>query len=338
LYESYSTALIVQRESRINNFFSNIGIDSNNLNLSLLNKNDSNVNDFISIIKSRKLAISVIKKLKLENYKEFKLKDSYSFNKVVETFQKKLKVISPSSKDSTLVIKIRLKNKNIGEKILNQVFRELNIFLKENNYYFSTKNRTFIEKQFYRLSNELKKAEKDLLKFKQKNNTVSLTDEVQEYIKNLSEIESEIIKASIEREELKRTIETVKGKFSEFNDKWYNLVKEMEINLEASKTKKDVLNQAKNKFYKVINTLPLKALQLARLERELRIKSNLYSIFSQQLELAKLEEAKDFQQIKILDEAYSTEDPVFPKKEYFIPGSFFVSFFSTLIICLYKES
>jgi uncharacterized protein involved in exopolysaccharide biosynthesis len=188
------------------------------------------------------------------------------------------------------------------------------------------------------LSNELKKAEKDLLKFKQKNNTVSLTDEVQEYIKHLSEIESEIIKASIEREELKRTIETVKGKFSEFNDKWYNLVKEMEINLEASKTKKDVLNQAKNKFYKVINTLPLKALQLARLERELRIKSNLYSIFSQQLELAKLEEAKDFQQIKILDEAYSTEDPVFPKKEYFIPGSFFVSFFSTLIICLYKES
>jgi uncharacterized protein involved in exopolysaccharide biosynthesis len=338
LYESYSTALIVQRESRINNFLSNIGIDSNNLNLSLLNKNDSNVNDFISIIKSRKLAISVIKKLKLENYKEFKLKDSYSFNKVVETFQKKLKVISPSSKDSTLVIKIRLKNKNIGEKILNQVFRELNIFLKENNYYFSTKNRTFIEKQFYRLSNELKKAEKDLLKFKQKNNTVSLTDEVQEYIKHLSEIESEIIKASIEREELKRTIETVKGKFSEFNDKWYNLVKEMEINLEASKTKKDVLNQAKNKFYKVINTLPLKALQLARLERELRIKSNLYSIFSQQLELAKLEEAKDFQQIKILDEAYSTEDPVFPKKEYFIPGSFFVSFFSTLIICLYKES
>lgn len=112
----------------------------------------------------------------------------------------------------------------------------------------------------------------------------------------------------------------------------------MEINLEASKTKKEVLNQAKSKFYSIIDSLPLKALQLARLERELKIKSNLYAIFFQQLELAKLEEIKDFQQIKILDKAYSLQDPVFPKKEYFIPASFFISFFSTLIICLYKES
>lgn len=279
-----------------------------------------------------------MKKLKLENYNEFKLRDYYSFDRVIETFQKKLKIIPPSSKDSTLTIKIRLKNKKIAEKILDQIFKELSIYLKENNYYFSTKNRVFIEKQFNKISEELKIAEKNLLEFKQKNNTISLSDEIHEYIKYLSELETEIIKSEIQKEELDRSIKTAKENISEFNDKWYNLIKEMEINLEAIKSKKEVLNQARNKFNSLINSLPLKALKLARLERELKIKSNLYTIFFQQLELAKLEEVKDFEQIKILDKAYSLDEPVFPKKEYFIPASFFISFFSTLIICLYKES
>lgn len=283
------------------------------------------------------MAETVIKSLKLEKHNELFDEDTKTFQAIIEKFQKKVKIFPPTTKDSTIRVKARFKDKNTALKICNKYFYELKRFLDKNNFNQATRNRVFVEKQLNKTSQELKIAETELLNFKQNNKTVSLPDEVTEYIKYISDLEAQELKSKIEEKDLSERIKSASAKTSEFNTEWQNMIREMQITQSAMKSREELLKKSKEKYYNLLNSLPNKALFLARLERDIKIKNALYLMFTQQYELAKLEESKENEPFKILDTGYINDKPVFPRKTVMTIGALLVSFILSIMLAFFIE-
>jgi tyrosine-protein kinase Etk/Wzc len=306
-------------------------------NLPSFGKTTNNIADFVSILRSRQLISNVITTLHIENHKELKEKENTTFQGVIEKFQKKVKVIPPTGKDSTLRIRARFKDAKTAENIVNKCFYELKKYLENTNYLTATRNRKFIENQLNRIKSELANTEVELLQFKKANETVSLPDEINEYIKYISDLEAQQLKSRLELKEISERIKVTNEKISGFNQEWQNIRKEMEINQAALKTRESILEEAKNKYFRLLNSLPGKALILARLEREVKVKTTLYLLFTQQFEVAKLEEARELEPFRILDPAYIDADPVFPKKAIIIAVAFLISLIGSVLLSFFIE-
>lgn len=341
VYEAESSILVTPKENRISNIFNNLGLNMPeiaNLNLpSISGSSTNNTNDLISILRSRKMAETVIRSLKIEKNKELYNEKTKTFQAVVEGFQKKVKVYPPTGKDSTIRVKARFKDQNLALKICNKYFYELKRFLDKNDFNIATRNRKFIETQLYKTSNELKISEVELLNFKKTNKTVSLPDEVSEYIKYISDLEAQELKSRIEIKDISERIKSASEKTSDFNTEWQDMIRQMEISQSALKSREVILKNAKDKYYALLNSLPGKALYLARLERDVKIKNTLYLMFTQQFEIAKLEEAKENEPFKILDNAYVNDQPVFPRKTVMTVGAFLVFFILSVLFAFFVE-
>ncbi len=332
--------LIPQKENYLSSFFNTLGISAPDLtlpNLPSVGKNTNNTADFVNILRSRLLITKVIKSLHIENNIELKDKHTKTFQGVIEKFEKKVKVYPPSVKDSALRIKARFKDKKLAENIVNKCFYELRKYLENTNYLTATRNRKFIESQLNRISSELMETEVQLLNFKKTNETVSLPDEINEYLKYLSDLEAQQLKSKIELKEISERIKVTNEKVSGFNQDWKNILKEMEINQAALKTREAILEEAKNKYFRLLTSLPGKGLILARLEREVKVKTALYLLFTQQFEMAKLEEARELEPFRVLDPAYIAEDPVFPKKAIIIAAAFLISLIGAILFSFFLE-
>lgn len=306
-----------------------------NLNLPMLNGGTNSSSDLISILRSRKMADTVIRSLKIEKNSELIDKDRKTYGAVIENFQEKVKVFPPTTKDSTIRVKARFKDKNLALKICKKYFYELKRFLDRNDFNVSTRNRKFIENQLAKISLELKTSEVQLLNFKRTNKTVSLPDEVTEYIKYISELEAQELKSQIEVKDLSERIKSANEKVSEFNTEWQNFIREMEITQSAVKSREAILRNAKEKYFTILNSLPGKGLYLARLEREVKIKNTLYLMFTQQFEIAKLEEVKETEPFKLLDNGFVNENPVFPRKIVITVVAFLISFILSVMFSFF---
>lgn len=340
IYEAEASILITPKENKISSIFSNLGMnvpELSNLNLPMLNSGSSNTADLISILRSRKMAETVIRSLKIDKYPEIYDKDTKTFQAVVENFQRKVKVFAPTGKDSTLRVKARFEDKSIALKIVNKHFYELKRFLEKNDFNIATRNRKFIQTQLYKTSEELKLSEVALLNFKKTNKTVSLSDEVTEYIKYISDLEAQELKSRIELKDISERIKASNELVSDFNTDMQNVIREMEISQAALKTREEILKMAKDKYYTLLNALPNKALFLARLEREVKIKNTLFLMFTQQFEIAKLEEAKETEPFKYLDSGYVNDQPVFPRKIVIIVVAFLISFILSIMFSFFIE-
>ena len=340
VYEAEASILIPQKENNLTSLFNNLGLPTPDLpvtNLPSFGKTTNNIADFTSILRSHKLVSTVIKSLHIENHKELKEEDSDTFQAVIEKFEKKVKVIPPSGKDSTLRIRARLKDGQLAVKIVNKCFYELRKYLENTNYLSATRNRKFIESQLNRISTELKVTEVNLLQFKKTNQTVSLPEEINEYIKYISDLEAQQLKSKIELSEISARIKVTSEKASGFNQEWQNVLKEMEINQAGLKTRGSILEAAKTKYFNMLNSLPGKALILARLEREVKVKNALYLLFTQQFEMARLEEARELEPFRVLDQAYLSDKPVFPKKTIIIAVAFLISLLGSVLLSFFIE-
>jgi len=340
-YESEASILIPKKDNNINSFFSKIGLDVTDsplADMSYLNKDSNNVSDFVSILKSRYLAEKVIKNLKIENHEEIKVKDKKSFQAIIEKFQKKIKIFPPSQTNSVLKIKVRFKDSDLAIKVINRYFYELKKYLEETNYLSTTRNRKFIQQQLGKISKELKESEDNLFIFQKSNKTVLLPEEMKSYIKYISDLEAQELTSKIYLGEVSEKINSTNKNMPEFDKSWENFLKELQITESALKTRKNVLEVEKNKYQSLLNNLPNKAIILARLERDVTIKNALYLLFTQQLEIAKVEEAKELEPFKILDSAYTFDKPIFPKKKLTILISFVVGLSLSILGCILFEN
>jgi polysaccharide chain length determinant protein (PEP-CTERM system associated) len=89
----------------------------------------------------------------------------------------------------------------------------------------------------------------------------------------------------------------------------------MEIEMQSLSAKADALKAIVDRYSQKMNTLPEKSLRLARLQRSTKVGENIYLMLKEKYEEARIKEAGQIGNVRLVDKAIPPEKPVRPKKK-----------------------
>ncbi len=89
----------------------------------------------------------------------------------------------------------------------------------------------------------------------------------------------------------------------------------LEIEIQSSSAKADGLQKIVDRYTQRMNQLPEKSLELARLERATKVGENIYLMLKEKHEEARIKEAGQIGNVRIIDQAVAPEAPIKPKKK-----------------------
>ncbi|MBN2016640.1 MAG: hypothetical protein JW794_00665 [Candidatus Cloacimonetes bacterium] len=201
---------------------------------------------------------------------------------------------------------------------------DLNIHLTINRAKF---NREFVREQLLLMEDSLRKATVEFTSFKEKNNIISLPDQVSSAILQAAEIQATIKESEIEYG-LKK-----------------DLYDETSLELITLKSRINLLKQQYDEFYAVnVESLFLDMDAIPQLEKEYAEKQWKVEYYKQMLEFlgpqyekAKIEEAKDVPTFHVLDKAMRPDRRDKPRRAVMVLTYSFAAFLFSIIYIIIKE-
>lgn len=218
--------------------------------------------------------------------------------------------------------------KIFSARVANTYIDALDKINREKINYKAKKTRQYIDEQIKSTKAKLDSAENRLKDFKERNNTISLPEQVEAAITNAAEIKSQITLAQIKlktmllnMEEDSKEIESVKKKINVLREKYNDLLK------------------GKNEdqdYIPYLDEIPKTSMQLAELTREVKIQNEVYLLLQKRYFKEKIEENKNVPTVDVLDEAIPPLKPSSPRLVFHtgLAGIFALCFFSLLVVML----
>lgn len=291
----------------------------------------SSVNDLVSILRSRSLAEKVEAQVKLvalkpiQELQRLPLKPDELTRRRVAFLQQQVAIYAPDSRDSTLRVVVRLQDRQLPAEVANQYVRALEAYLRSLIQGDTRDQQQFIDQQLKEMDTQLQQAEEALLAFQKRYRTVSLSDEIKQYITYLAELEADELAARTALKENQARQQTLEGEVSELTPTFGDQLTQLEANRQALLKRQGELKTARLRYEKILATLPAQALELARLERRVTMRSRLYLVLSQQAQALRLEASRSAPLFKVLDRAIESDRPVAPVKRVVIGVSGMIS-------------
>jgi uncharacterized protein involved in exopolysaccharide biosynthesis len=297
----------------------------------------------ISLMNSRTVAEDVIKSLKLmpilfkddwdrENNR-WRTNRPPTLQDTVTLLQKGMVKIADDRK-GLISISVEYKNPELAANIANGYMDALQRFLSTSAISLAKRNRIFLEKQIGVTKKDLKEAEESLKDFQTSKKISVLDAQAEAAIRAQAELKAQII-----------TREVQLGASREFATKEHPDVKRLEDELrELSQQLKRLEEGKKNPEKKesigafiTLSDAPTVGLEYGRLRRDALIQQKVFELLTQQLELAKIEEAKDDITFQIIDPAIPPEKRIKPKRTQNVLLAGVVSLFLGIFLVFFLE-
>lgn len=265
---------------------------------------------FISILKSRIIAESVIESLDLlpeiypgkwdsdkKQWKNPKKRPLLLYDAIKHV---RKKIIRVKETDEGLVqLTVIFKDPKIAQEIASEYIKKLQIFINTNTLSIAKKNRIFLEQQLKLKDKELKLAEEDLKSFQEKNKFINLGAQVEMTLRTAANLKAQIFSKEYQLQMLKKS----SGLNTSQSQKIKDEIKELKKQLAKIETGFKKGNKDKNSGITSITDLTELEMRYLRLKREALILAKVYELLIQQYELAKIEEVKDEVSFQLLDKA-----------------------------------
>jgi uncharacterized protein involved in exopolysaccharide biosynthesis len=297
----------------------------------------------ISLMKSRTVAEDVIKSLKLMpilfkdawdvKNNRWKISKPPTLQDTVNLLQKSMVKIADDRK-GLISISVEYKNPELAANIANEYMDALQRFLSTSALSLAKRNRIFLEKQIGVTKKDLRETEESLKDFQTSKKISVLDAQAEAAIKAQAELKAQII-----------TREVQLGAFREFATKEHPDVKRLEDELrELSQQLKRLEEGTKNPEKKesigafiTLSDAPTVGLEYGRLRRDALIQQKVFELLTQQLELAKIEEAKDDITFQIIDPAIPPEKRIKPSRRTNVLLAGVVSLFLGVFLAFFLE-
>ena len=237
--------------------------------------------------------------------------------------------VEETQKQAVMEISVELQDPVFAAVVVNACVEELGIYLVENAFTASKRNRIFVENQLERNKVELLEAGKELASFYQKNRVSSISPTVDVDISISEKVEEEAVEHDIRNTGAHVThpeplFPVVGAAFAEAK-------KSSEILQEKVEDLSEKINEVR-----VVEKVPQQVyLQYLTLRRELLGQVN--SLLSQQYEMAKIEEAKEDLNFTVIDWARVPQRKFKPKRRSIVMGSFAASLFFGVLLSFFME-
>lgn len=262
----------------------------------------------------------------LEHYKQTKLfgkKPDKAMYNVAKMLDKATKV--KVTDERFITISVEDKNKYKAAEIANKYTDALNRVYATMNMTQGSKMREFIEKRVVQEEATLKKLEDSLKTFQERYRTVAITEEMKAIIEMSAELEAKIIGQQIELDAMKSYSEKENPQIIVLQKKIETAKEEMQNLMRGTK--------GQTLFIPFMKA-PSIAMRFGQLTRDVKIHQEVYALLIQQLEQAKILEAKDTPKVQVLDIATPPYRKSWPRFSIFMIFGFLMGIFISTIYIL----
>ena len=244
---------------------------------------------YASILRSRAVAEEVIDKNDLQDVYGIKSRE-----KTILQLTDRLNVVVQP--EGMIGISFEDEDPNRAATIVDSFIETLNDINAQARSSKASATRKFIEERLDQTKVDLAAAEDEYKNFQEKNQTISLPDQVSAMIDNLATLKSQQVLAEIELGVLKRTFLPDHMQVKQQEAKVEEIQKQIAI-LEKGTPGTDKNNPLSIPF----SEAPSLGLELARLTRNLKIQETIYQLLTEQYEQAKIQEMRDTPTIQVLN-------------------------------------
>ncbi|HEY9855516.1 MAG TPA: Wzz/FepE/Etk N-terminal domain-containing protein [Stenomitos sp.] len=229
--------------------------------------------------------------------------------------------IETDPKAGTILIKVTYSEPGTAAAVANGYVRELETFLKDNSLSSAQRKRTFLEQKVQGTAKEVDTLEQQQIAFQEQKNLISLDTQtraiVESYVGLKSKLMAKQAELSLQERSLSRNDIQLIGLRGEIDQ------------LKESITR---LEQSGDGGFVALKELPKLTAESLKLQRTLATKQKLLDMLSEQLELAKVQEAYESLSFQVVDPAIAPMQPNKSSRSVAILlGSFFGLFLGALI-------
>lgn len=284
----------------------------------------------ISIINSRPFLQKIITKFDLYSYYKLNNKNMNSDEKrdlVLKKMRSRMITSEYLQGYGFLDVRIKTKDKYLSSQIANFIITELDNFNKYDRKSKAKESKILIESRLKEIQNNINKLDIELNKFRIDNKIADIEEQIKSSIKQYVELESNRIKKNIE-------IEILLKQFNNNDPRIISIKSELEI----IKKEMDKLENSENSNYILsLNKIPDLNKNEITLNSQLEINKLVYESLFPQYEFAKIDEAKGFPTLEIIEDPVPSGDNPFKKKIIFLTILLLIGFFNSTIYVLFSE-
>jgi capsule polysaccharide export protein KpsE/RkpR len=263
---------------------------------------------FVGMLGSRTVQSAVIEK--------FDLKRLYG-TKREEDAQRELErntEISEDHRSGIITIRVTDKKPERAQAMAAEYADELNRLVNRLSTSAAGREREFLEERLKGVQSDLEDAEKQFSQFASKNAAIDIKEQGKAMVEAAATLQGQLIAAE-------SSLEGMKQVYTDQNVRVRSLdarVAELKKQLEKMDGKEEAAagggHTGNESIYPSIRRLPLLGVTYADLYRRTKVEESIFESLTQEYELAKVEEAKETPNVKVLDPANLPERKSFPPR------------------------
>jgi capsule polysaccharide export protein KpsE/RkpR len=266
---------------------------------------------FVKVLGSRTLQDLLIDR--------FQLKQKYHMTYMEDTRKRLASRTSIGEDKKSGIISISVKDHDPGlaTQMANAYVEELSIVMGKVSTSAARQERIFIEKRLDDENKNLHDAEDQYSHFASTNMALDVPEQTKVTVEAAARLQGELIAARAQLEGMKQTYtaENIRVKSAQAHvDELQRALSK--INAGSTQSAQDPINP-----YPSVKNLPLVGVKWAELYRNAKIRETVVEMLTQQLEMARIQEAKEIPAVKVLDPASNPEKKNPPAAEIIIEGT-----------------
>jgi capsule polysaccharide export protein KpsE/RkpR len=249
---------------------------------------------FIGILRARTVEDRVID--------HFDLKKVYGKRRMEET-RRELELNTDIAEDrlsGIITLSITDRDPKRAADMAKTYVDELNARLSEVNSSSAHKERVFIEEQLKGTKQELDQASQNFSQFASKNVAIDIQEQGKAMVEGAARLQGELIAAQSELKGLEQIYTSTNVRVRSLQARINELQSQLR-KMGGSKTESAVAGADDSEMYPSIRKLPLLGVTYFDLYRKTKIQEAIYEFLSQQYEMAKVQEAKELPDARLLD-------------------------------------
>jgi uncharacterized protein involved in exopolysaccharide biosynthesis len=259
----------------------------------------------VSVLRSRTIAQSVVTR--------FSLQERYHRRFVEDTIKDFQSATTVSiNKEGVISVRVEDKDPAIAAQMANYQMELLDQLVAQFNTGEAGRQRSYLTEQLAKAKVGLGAAEEGLRQFQEQNRAIVLQDQTKGAIEAAARLKGEIMASEVQLQVMRNfatdanpEIVSLRRRINEMNRQ----LGEMQYGEPTTRP----TNGGRRDYNVPFAKVPEVGLELARLMREVKIQETLVTLLTQQVEQARLMEAKDMPVVQVLDRAVPGERPVRPR-------------------------
>jgi tyrosine-protein kinase Etk/Wzc len=269
----------------------------------------------LGLLKSRTMAGSVVQQFNLQELYEAKFEGD-----AIRRLQAATTV--SLSKEGIISIKAEAIDPQLAADLANFYMDSLDRMVTRLEITQASKERAFISERMVQTQRELRQAEEALLKFQESHRAIALQEQARGAVEVTAQLRGEIMASEVqlgvmrnfatdanpEVVKLKRRIEEMKRHLGQMQYGTGWTLPPENHNPGGARS-----GESRQEIHVPVAQIPELGLELARLTRDVKVQETVYTLLTQQLEQAKIAEARDMPMVRVLDTAIPADRKAKPK-------------------------